>query len=170
MTAVYLLLTFNFSSPFVENENDSNHCRLTDGRILQRHNTTVQEDCNTCTCFRGQRTCTKVDCGPSNCWKDSQANGCPSGDVCVPKRRVGCLNPPCEQWAECSGSATSSAQSDSGINEEVCLPNTTDLNGDCAKIHIVFSSEKVPQVRTLDIFFRKHNTLFKFTTTVRISL
>ena len=135
---------------FVADENDSIHCHLSDGRI-QRHNTTMQEDCNTCTCLGGDRTCTRVDCGASNCWNHTQAGGCPSGGVCTLKRRVGCLTPPCQQWAECSGGGTSSAHGDSGIGEEVCLPNSTDLNGDCAKIHIVFKLEKLPKVRLVDI-------------------
>lgn len=107
----------------------------------------MQEDCNTCTCLNGIRTCTKVVCGARNCWNHTRAGGCPSGSVCVPKKAVGCLNPPCGRWAECKGGATSSAQSDSGINDEVCLPNSTNLNGDCAKIHIVFSLNKLPKVR-----------------------
>lgn len=135
-------------------EDDWVHCKLPGGRI-QPHNTTMQEDCNTCWCFRNRRMCTKVVCGANNCWNHTQAGGCPSGGICVPKREVGCLSPPCEQWAECRGGATSSAQSDSGISDEMCLPNTTELNGDCAKVHIVFNQRNLPAVRKQHEFGEK---------------
>ena len=130
----------------LDDERDWRHCRLPGGIILQRHNTDMQEDCNTCTCANGTRTCTKIVCGTPNCWNHTQAGGCPTGGVCVPKKAVDCLSPPCGRWAECKGGATNSKQSDSGIGDEVCLPNSTDLNGDCAKIHIVFSRSKLPTV------------------------
>ena len=149
LKAFHVKDTKNLTLVFVEDENERIHCRLSD-RKIQPHNTTMQEDCNTCTCFGGRRTCTKVVCGGSNCWNNTHAGGCPSGGVCLPKPKVGCLIPPCKQWGECSGVATSSAQSDSGISEEVCLPNTTDLNGDCAKIHIVFKLDKLPKVSKVD--------------------
>lgn len=132
-----------------DDEHDWRHCRLPGGVILQRHNTDMQEDCNTCTCANGTRTCTKVVCGASNCWNQTRAGGCPTGGVCVPKKAVDCLSPPCGRWAECEGGATNSKQSDSGIGDEVCLPNSTDLNGDCAKIHIVFSRSKLPAVSNI---------------------
>lgn len=131
---------------FLGDEHDWRHCRLSGGGILQRHNTKMQEDCNTCTCMNGTRTCTKVVCGASNCWNHTQAGSCPTGGVCVPKKAVGCLSPPCGRWAECTGGATTSKQSDSGIDDEFCLPNSTNLNGDCAKIHIVFTQNKLPKV------------------------
>ena len=132
---------------FSDDKSDRVHCHLTD-TIIQRHNTTMREDCNLCTCLNGKRTCTKLDCGAKNCWNNTQAGVCPSGGVCVPKRKVGCLKPPCEQWAECSGgSASSSPQIDSEISDEACFPNSTDLNGDCAKVHIVFKTHELPKVR-----------------------
>lgn len=67
------------------------------------------------------------------------------------KKAVGCLSPPCGRWAECKGGGTTSKQSDSGIGDEVCLPNSTDLNGDCAKIHIVFSRSKLPKVSKMHL-------------------
>lgn len=134
-----------------DDEHDWRHCRLPGGIVLQRHNTDVQEDCNTCSCVNGTRTCTKVVCGAHNCWNHTQAGGCPTGEVCVPKKAVDCLSPPCGRWAECEGGATNSKQSDSGIGDEVCLPNSTDLNGDCAKIHIVFRRGKLPKVSRMHL-------------------
>lgn len=134
-----------------DDEHDWRHCRLPGEIILQRHNTDVQEDCNTCSCVNGTRTCTKVVCGAHNCWNHTQAGGCPTGEVCVPKKAVDCLSPPCGRWAECEGGATNSKQSDSGIGDEVCLPNSTDLNGDCAKIHIVFRRGKLPKVSRMHL-------------------
>lgn len=125
-------------------KNDRVHCALSDGTI-QPHNTTWNEDCNDCSCSNGRRKCTEVDCGAKNCWNDTQAGACPSGEVCVPKRNVGCLKPPCEKWAECSGDpATSSLQIDSEISDGACFPNSTNLNGDCAKVHVVFNTDKLP--------------------------
>ena len=134
-----------------DDEKDWRHCRLPSGVILQQHNTDMEEDCNTCTCVNGTRTCTKVVCGAHNCWNHTRAGGCPTGGVCVPKKAVDCLSPPCGQWAECEGGATNSKQSDSGIGDEVCLPNSTDLNSDCAKIHIVFSRGKLPKVSRMHL-------------------
>lgn len=60
---------------------------------------------------------------------------------------MGCLKPPCEKWAECSGDpATSSLQIDSEISDGACFPNSTNLNGDCAKVHVVFNTDKLPLV------------------------
>ena len=75
---------------------------------------------------------------------------------------MGCLKPPCEKWAECSGgSATSSLQVDSEISDGACFPNSTNLNGDCAKVHIVFNTDKLPMVSNQllysDLF---NNTLY----------
>ena len=81
------------------------------------------------------------------------AGKCPSGGTCLPKEKAGCLNPPCKQWAECSGDGTTSKQSGSEISGEVCLPNSTELNADCSKIHIVFKMEKLPKVTEL-VFIR----------------
>ena len=69
----------------------------------------------------------------------------------MPKKAVDCLSPPCGRWAECEGGSTNSKQSDSGIGDEVCLPNSTDLNSDCAKIHIVFSRGKLPKVSRINL-------------------
>ena len=128
------------------------NCKLKDGTI-QPHNSTVQEDCNSCLCLGGERRCTGIDCGASNCMDISDAGKCPSGGTCVPKEKAGCLNPPCKQWAECSGDGTTSKQSGSEISGEVCLPNSTELNADCSKIHIVFKMEKLPKVTEL-VFIR----------------
>ena len=128
-----------------DDENETIHCRV-NGVIIQRHNTTIQQECNTCTCNRGRRTCTKVLCSPHNCWNRTDVDACPSGGICMPKSAE-CLKPPCPKWAECSGPTTSQSQSgDGGIPEDRCFPNTTELSGDCAKIHIVFNMKKLPKV------------------------
>ena len=116
-----------------------------------RHNVNFTDDCNSCECFKGTITCTKVVCGPHNCLNHSglsQSNslpGCPIGNVCK-RKETNCLKPPCYPWGECAG-GKKSAQSGDDISDEVCLPNGTELSLDCAKINIRFDLEKLPRVR-----------------------
>lgn len=104
----------------------------------------MPKDCNSCECLDGVLRCTGIDCGVPNCLNRTQAGSCPTGAKCVPKAAAECLSPPCGRWGECQGGST--AKIITGINEGACLPNSTYLNGDCAKIHIVFQVDKLPKV------------------------
>jgi hypothetical protein len=113
------------------------------------HNTTTKEDCNTCTCYKGTRTCTKVDCGPRNCNSSDplDASVCQDGDVCKAKE-TNCLKPPCAEYGVCMGVTSTSIGGGGGvIRDDFCLPNSTSLSGDCAKINILFNLQKIPNVR-----------------------
>ena len=124
---------------------DPDLCRV-GGRIYSNKETS-KEDCNTCTCNKGIRSCTKVLCGPKNCYNASRASGhnaCGLGDVCKPKEG-GCLKPPCATYGECTG-VKSTSIGGGVIGDDVCLPNTTVLSGDCAKINILLNVQKIPKV------------------------
>lgn len=131
------------------------YCEYPKFDAIYRHNATFDDECNTCKCFKGTVTCTKVVCGPHNCLnksgpgQSSSVRSCPIGNVCK-RKETSCLKPPCKPWGECAG--VLSAVSADSISDEVCLPNGTELSLDCAKINIIFDVKKLPRVR---IFFKK---------------
>ncbi|XP_048585834.1 protein jagged-1b isoform X2 [Nematostella vectensis] len=135
--------------------NDPNLCRYGDNQ-LQSHNTTVKEDCNTCSCVHGTRTCTKVVCGPDNCLNSSTVSNdiCSMGSVCVPKKGT-CLKPPCPAYGECQGWSVAQPHGDSDISDDVCLPRSNDLTQDCAKINILLDWDKLPNGTLIEEFCRQ---------------
>lgn len=110
-------------------------CRYVDQ--LFEHGESWQNDCNRCTCHNGTTDCTKVVCGPLNCYKNHYLN-C----SCRQKHDTDCLTPPCRQWGECGSFKTAS------ISRGGCVPSNTEVNlsENCALLNINFEKVKLPVV------------------------
>ena len=118
--------------------------------VVYHHNDTWADECNTCTCVNGHTECTKVWCGPTNCYDDNLCE-------CSSLAHIGCLTPPCDKWGQCIGS-----------NMEVlngkCTPDTqqSELNEDCVKVIVVFNLESLQTVSYSSLlYFPLHPTTGK---------
>ncbi|XP_075048801.1 protein jagged-2 isoform X1 [Mixophyes fleayi] len=104
------------------------------------HGSKWDEECNSCHCLDGKVDCTKTWCGRKPCLLEKlhDKSQCPQDQECEPKTAsMKCFQPPCREWGECS------APDESHLIK--CLPNTRYLDNKCARITLIFNSEKVPQ-------------------------
>ncbi|XP_055449110.1 protein jagged-2 isoform X1 [Psammomys obesus] len=110
------------------------------------HGSSWVEDCNSCRCQDGHRDCSKVWCG----WKPCLLSGhpsalsaqCPPGQQCQEKTLGQCLQPPCENWGECTAEEPLPPSTP-------CLPRTAHLDNNCARLTLRFNRDQVPQGTTV---------------------
>uniref|UniRef100_A0A8C5KK41 Delta-like protein n=1 Tax=Jaculus jaculus TaxID=51337 RepID=A0A8C5KK41_JACJA len=108
------------------------------------HGSSWVEDCNSCHCLDGRRDCSKVWCGWKPCLlSDALSAQCPQGQQCQEKALGQCLQPPCEAWGECVAEDPLSPSTP-------CLPRSTHLDNNCARLTLRFSRDQVPQGTTVD--------------------
>ncbi|CAI9570609.1 unnamed protein product, partial [Staurois parvus] len=109
------------------------------------HGSKWDEECNICHCLDGVIECTMTWCGRKPCLLEKRLdkNQCPQDQECEPKiSSAKCFQPPCREWGECS------APDRPHIVK--CLPNTGYLDNNCARITLIFSTEKIPQGTTVE--------------------
>uniref|UniRef100_A0A8C2L8T5 Delta-like protein n=1 Tax=Cricetulus griseus TaxID=10029 RepID=A0A8C2L8T5_CRIGR len=110
------------------------------------HGSSWIEDCNSCRCLDGRRDCSKVWCGWKPCLLSGQPNAlsaqCPPGQQCQEKALGQCLQPPCENWGECAAEEPLPPSTP-------CLPRTTHLDNNCARLTLRFNRDQVPQGTTV---------------------
>ncbi|NP_001401828.1 protein jagged-2 isoform 1 precursor [Rattus norvegicus] len=110
------------------------------------HGSSWVEDCNSCRCLDGHRDCSKVWCGWKPCLLSPQPSAlsaqCPPGQQCREKAMGQCLQPPCENWGECTAE-------DPLPPSTPCLPRTTHLDNNCARLTLHFNRDQVPQGTTV---------------------
>ncbi|KAK2104900.1 Protein jagged-2 [Saguinus oedipus] len=108
------------------------------------HGSSWVEECNSCRCLDGRRDCSKVWCGWKPCLLSGQPEAlsaqCPLGQRCLEKAPGQCLRPPCEAWGECGTEEPPSTP---------CLPRSSHLDNNCARLTLRFSSDHVPQGTTV---------------------
>ena len=137
--------------------------------IERDHGSSWRENCNTCTCNDGAVKCTRVLCPPQNCIPHD-TNHFPTceehGSRCIEMKNVSCLREPCPRFGECVGK--DGEQEKEGDIEAMikleCDPRSNEVSDDCAKVHIVFSKDKLPigillpdlcrYLSSLDLFHR----------------
>uniref|UniRef100_A0A8C6QC67 Delta-like protein n=1 Tax=Nannospalax galili TaxID=1026970 RepID=A0A8C6QC67_NANGA len=110
------------------------------------HGSSWMEDCNSCRCLDGHRDCSKVWCGWKPCLLSSQPDTlsaqCPPGQQCREKALGQCLQPPCEAWGECTAQ-------EHLLPSTPCLPRSTHLDNNCARLTLRFNRDQVPQGTTV---------------------
>ena len=112
--------------------------------IERKHGSEWRENCNNCDCDNGAVKCTQILCPPQNCISrdTNRAQGCEeSGSRCVEMKNVSCLRDPCPRFGQCVQDGDTQA-----VFKLECDPSTNQVTDDCAKVHIVFSREKIPKV------------------------
>lgn len=111
--------------------------------IERKHGSSWLENCNTCICSDGSVKCTQILCPPKNCISHDRIQGCEvSGSSCIEKN-VSCLREPCPRYGQCVAQSGNTE----AIKNLECDPLTNEVSEDCAKVHLVFSREKLPKVR-----------------------
>lgn len=89
-------------------------------------------------CLPGQ-----VWCGRKPCLLVSQPDAlsvqCPPGQQCREKAPGQCLQPPCAAWGECS-------PEEPLLPSTPCLPRSSHLDNNCARLTLRFNHDQVPQV------------------------
>ena len=111
------------------------------------HGSSWRESCNTCTCDDGAVKCTRVLCPPQNCISEDLLR-CEPGSRCIEIQNVSCLREPCPRFGECVGK-DGKQEKEGDIEAMVkleCDPRSNEVSDDCAKVHIVFSKDKLPIV------------------------
>lgn len=85
----------------------------------------------------------QVWCGWKPCLLSGQPSAlsaqCPPGQQCREKALGQCLQPPCEDWGECTAEEPLPPSTP-------CLPRTTHLDNNCARLTLRFNRDQVPQV------------------------
>ncbi|KAE8586907.1 hypothetical protein XENTR_v10021796 [Xenopus tropicalis] len=102
------------------------------------------EECNSCYCLDGGVECTKTWCGPKPCLLEhsKDKSRCPRGQDCEARvTPFKCFQPPCREWGECSAPLPAAVK---------CLPDSDYLDSNCARITLIFNSDKVPQGTTVE--------------------
>lgn len=127
--------------------------------IERLHGSSWLESCNTCTCSDGTVKCTQVVCPPLNCISrdTNRVQGCEeSGFKCI-ERNVSCLREPCPRFGQCEGNKEVNREGDKeAIFKLKCDPASSNrVTEDCAKVHLVFSKEKLPKVNLVK--FSRYN-------------
>ncbi|XP_049467956.1 LOW QUALITY PROTEIN: protein jagged-2 [Panthera uncia] len=104
------------------------------------------EDCNSCRCVDGRRDCSKVWCGRKPCLlagrPDTLSAQCPPGQRCQEKAPGQCLQPPCAAWGECGADEPL-------LPSTLCLPRSSHLDNNCARLTLHFNRDQVPQGTTV---------------------
>ncbi|VFV32426.1 low quality protein: protein [Lynx pardinus] len=104
------------------------------------------EDCNSCRCVDGRRDCSKVWCGRKPCLlagrPDTLSDQCPPGQRCQEKAPGQCLQPPCAAWGECGADEPL-------LPSTLCLPRSSHLDNNCARLTLHFNRDQVPQGTTV---------------------
>ncbi|XP_066997092.2 protein jagged-1b [Anabrus simplex] len=113
-------------------------------------NSTVEDDCNICTCLHTGVKCTQVWCGLGNCLgSPNLMHGtviCQLNQVCVPSPREACLTPTCAPWGECRD-----LESGKRVGPPLlpappsCWPNQAELSNSCARLTLLLDRSKLPQ-------------------------
>ncbi|XP_018087788.1 protein jagged-2 isoform X2 [Xenopus laevis] len=102
------------------------------------------EECNSCHCLDGFVDCTKTWCGPKPCLPEQSQDKsqCPIGQDCEARvTPFKCFQPPCGEWGECNAPLPAAVK---------CLPHSDYLDNNCAKITLIFNSDKVPPGTTVE--------------------
>lgn len=85
----------------------------------------------------------QVWCGWKPCLLSGQLAApsaqCPPGQQCREKAVGQCLQPPCENWGECTTEEPLPPSTP-------CLPRTPHLDNNCARLTLHFNRDQVPQV------------------------
>ncbi|XP_036987920.2 protein jagged-2 isoform X1 [Artibeus jamaicensis] len=110
------------------------------------HGSSWVEDCNSCRCLDGHRDCSKVWCGRKPCLlvsrPDTLSAQCPPGQQCREKAPGQCLQPPCAAWGECG-------PEEPLLPSTPCLPGSSHLDDNCARLTLRFNRDQVPQGTTV---------------------
>uniref|UniRef100_A0A452R808 Delta-like protein n=1 Tax=Ursus americanus TaxID=9643 RepID=A0A452R808_URSAM len=110
------------------------------------HGSSWVEDCNSCRCVDGRRDCSKVWCGHKPCLlagrPDTLSAQCPPGQRCQEKAPGQCLQPPCAAWGECG-------TEEPLLPGTLCLPRSSHLDNNCARLTLRFNRDQVPQGTTV---------------------
>ncbi|NP_001396614.1 protein jagged-2 isoform 2 precursor [Mus musculus] len=110
------------------------------------HGSSWMEDCNSCRCLDGHRDCSKVWCGWKPCLLSGQPSDpsaqCPPGQQCQEKAVGQCLQPPCENWGECTAEEPLPPSTP-------CQPRSSHLDNNCARLTLRFNRDQVPQGTTV---------------------
>lgn len=110
------------------------------------HGSSWVEDCNGCRCVDGRQDCSKVWCGRRPCLlagrPDTLSAQCPPGQRCQEKAPGQCLQPPCAAWGECG-------TEEPLLPGTLCLPHSSHLDNNCARLTLHFNRDQVPQGTTV---------------------
>ncbi|XP_078593136.1 protein jagged-1-like isoform X1 [Branchiostoma floridae x Branchiostoma japonicum] len=132
------------------------HCELVLGDLQRQpcwgsgglfaHGTKWEDECNTCSCRNGEVVCSQIWCGPEVCFAGDgntmDSMECPPGQYCMVPTEDSCFTPPCGRWGHCR---TPGLDLPSGpvSRTTTCLPNTTELDNNCAKITLMFDKTRM---------------------------
>ncbi|XP_074656942.1 protein jagged-2-like [Tubulanus polymorphus] len=116
-------------------------------RRIYGHNSTWQHECNSCKCQDGHVVCSKMFCGPRNCLTHPNVTEelviCEPHETCVVQTEETCFTPPCLPWGQCRKQDAVLDPKPPGLKTN-CIPNTQNLNNDCARITLLFDKSKMP--------------------------